>query len=145
MLHNSPLQQNYLLHIILVVDLSSEGALEKLDCSDNCLSYRGYFNLVCMCYDIQNKNSGRSSAVIDCSDQDSPERRTCFFLVPAYLSQVLLGPGLLVCWLCYPCWALLSLLFTLRLDAFLSVLYQALLVLCIKIFLKTHLLSWSLP
>lgn len=66
-------------------------------CSDNCLLYRGHFlavlSLVYVCYDIQNENSGKSPAAVDLSDQGASPApgRTCFFFVPASLSQVALG------------------------------------------------------
>lgn len=60
----------------------------RLAISDNCLVHRSYFlallDLVCVFYDIQNKNSGRRPTLVDHSDQgSSQERRTCFLLVPA--------------------------------------------------------------
>lgn len=48
---------------------------------------------MCVCYDIQNENSGSSPAVLDLRDQGDSLAGSCFSLVPVYLSQVKF-PGL---------------------------------------------------
>lgn len=139
MLHNGPLQQNFSLHIILVVDLSSKVALEKPDCLFWQLSF--LWGLLCgsaqssMCVSWCSKWKfwQKPSCGWPFSSRTQPSRKNLLFLSPSYLCQVRLGPSLLA----------FCLLFTLQPDYSPSVPYQVLLFLCIET-LKLSLLSWSL-
>lgn len=148
MLHTGPLQHSHLLHMILVVDLSLDGPLEKPDWPFWSLSYM---------WSLLSGPAGSSVCVLRSSKQEfwqkpncgwsfwsrkQPSRKNLLFSLRFCLSQVILGLGLLASVSAthiQPC----CLLVTLRLDRSPTVLYPALMVLYIKIFLQTHLLSWS--